>query len=264
PTVVWTDYSHLYERAARRRLAAQVDKIEAAGGSVAGQHLLHGPAIDALLDLCEELHPGLLVTGSRGLGAVRRVGLGSVSEGVVHHAHCPVLVVRGGGDAWPPEKVVIGDDGSEGAWAVAKLAAGIATACEAGVALVRAYRNPPEPIGGWSAGDRRMLDRMRSVEWEALGERAEMLRAVSESQPTTKLVEGDAAHRLLVAGGGDDGRNVLLAVGSRGIGPLRRMRLGSVSTSVLRGAEGTVLVCPPSARDAVPAGHATASEGVVQ
>ena len=262
PTVVWIDYSHLFERAARRRLAAQVDEIEAAGGSVARQHLLHSPTIDALLDLCEELHPGLLVMGSRGLGTVRRVGLGSVSEGVVHHARCPVLAVRDG--AWPPARVVVGDDGSEGAWTAAKLAAGIAEVCKAGVGLVRAYRNPPEPIGGWSAGDRRMLDRMRSVEWETLGERAEMLQAVSGSQPTAKLVEGDAAQRLIVAAGGGDGRKVLLAVGTRGLGPLRRMRFGSVSTSVLRGAEGTVLVCPSTAKVAVSAGRATASEGVVQ
>src|SRR3712207_905043 len=45
PALVWADYSYLYERAARRILAAQVDAVEAAGGAVAHPHLLHGPPI---------------------------------------------------------------------------------------------------------------------------------------------------------------------------------------------------------------------------
>ena len=32
--------------------------------------------------------------GSRGLGGVRRALMGSVSDSVVRHAHCPVFVVR--------------------------------------------------------------------------------------------------------------------------------------------------------------------------
>ncbi|MGH3149058.1 MAG: universal stress protein, partial [Rubrobacter sp.] len=57
PTVMWTDYSHLYEREARKLLEAQVDEIEALGVS-AEPRLLHGPPVEAILDLCEELEPG--------------------------------------------------------------------------------------------------------------------------------------------------------------------------------------------------------------
>lgn len=54
----------------------------------------------------------------------RRLFLGSVSEGVVRHARCPVLVMRGGEGAWPPERAVL-DDGSEEAGAAVELGATI-------------------------------------------------------------------------------------------------------------------------------------------
>jgi len=44
--------------------------------------------------LAQELGVGLMVVGSRGLGGITRALMGSVSDSVVRHAHCPVLVVR--------------------------------------------------------------------------------------------------------------------------------------------------------------------------
>jgi nucleotide-binding universal stress UspA family protein len=57
-------------------------------------HLVFGKPDQEILKLGEELNAGLTVTGSRGLGGVRRALMGSVSDSVVRHAHCPVLVVR--------------------------------------------------------------------------------------------------------------------------------------------------------------------------
>jgi nucleotide-binding universal stress UspA family protein len=42
----------------------------------------------------EEIGAGLIIMGSRGLGDVRRGLMGSVSDSLVRHAHCPVLIVR--------------------------------------------------------------------------------------------------------------------------------------------------------------------------
>ena len=36
----------------------------------------------------------MVVMGTRGMGTIRRTILGSVSDYVVHHAHCPVLIAR--------------------------------------------------------------------------------------------------------------------------------------------------------------------------
>jgi len=80
---------------AQRVLDEQVRKVEEAGGSVKEAHLRIGERRDqAVVHLAEELGAGLIVMGSRGLGGVRRALMGSVSDSVVHHAHCPVMVVR--------------------------------------------------------------------------------------------------------------------------------------------------------------------------
>jgi nucleotide-binding universal stress UspA family protein len=80
---------------AQKVLNEQVQKIEEAEGTVKEAHLRIGERRDqAIVHLAEELGAGLIVLGSRGLGGVRRALMGSVSDSVVRHAHCPVMVVR--------------------------------------------------------------------------------------------------------------------------------------------------------------------------
>ena len=79
---------------ARRLLDAQVKQIEADGSTVAQAHLRVGRPDEEIVALAEEIGTGLIVMGSRGLGGLRRLLMGSVSDSVVRHAHCPVLIVR--------------------------------------------------------------------------------------------------------------------------------------------------------------------------
>jgi nucleotide-binding universal stress UspA family protein len=44
--------------------------------------------------IAKEENPDMLILGSRGLGSVERLMLGSVSDYVLHHCGSPVLVVR--------------------------------------------------------------------------------------------------------------------------------------------------------------------------
>jgi nucleotide-binding universal stress UspA family protein len=78
----------------RRVLDTEAQKVREAGGRIAQTHLRTGKADTEIVDLAEELGVGLVVLGSRGLGGIRRALMGSVSDSVVRHAHCPVLVVR--------------------------------------------------------------------------------------------------------------------------------------------------------------------------
>lgn len=83
------------EHDARETLGEQVQKIEDAGGKVAEAYPKVGRPDVEIVRLAEELEAGLVIVGSRGSGPFKRDALGSVSESVVRHAPCPVLVVRG-------------------------------------------------------------------------------------------------------------------------------------------------------------------------
>jgi nucleotide-binding universal stress UspA family protein len=90
-------YGKLYEQieeVSRELLRKQSGRVKVAGGTVAGTHLRMGQVALEIVALAEELGADLIVMGSRGLGGVRRALMGSVSDSVVRHAHCPVLVVR--------------------------------------------------------------------------------------------------------------------------------------------------------------------------
>ena len=88
------ELEHELEQQARMRLDAEVQKRRSAGGAVAEAHLRVGAAAAEIIDLAEDIGAGLIVIGSRSLGGIRRALMGSVSDSVVRHAHCPVLVVR--------------------------------------------------------------------------------------------------------------------------------------------------------------------------
>ena len=78
----------------RRIRDQQVEKIEASGGSVANSHLAMGHPADQIVAYAQDQGVGLIVIGSRGREGIRRALMGSVSDAVVRHAHCPVMIVR--------------------------------------------------------------------------------------------------------------------------------------------------------------------------
>ena len=58
-----------------------------------------GPPAATILREAERNDSDVVIVGARGLGALERVALGSVSEAVLRHAACPVLIVRPRGEA---------------------------------------------------------------------------------------------------------------------------------------------------------------------
>jgi nucleotide-binding universal stress UspA family protein len=81
------------QQEARTMLDEQMQRV-GQSGEIAEVHARIGKPDAEIVGLAEELGAGLIVLGSRGLGRLRRALMGSVSDSVVRHAHCPVLVVR--------------------------------------------------------------------------------------------------------------------------------------------------------------------------
>ena len=82
----------------------------------------------------------MVVVGCRGLGAIGRRVLGSVSWGLVHHAHCPVAVIHDEDPLMPQPAmapVVVGIDGSPASESATAIA--LEEASRRGVELVAVH-----------------------------------------------------------------------------------------------------------------------------
>jgi nucleotide-binding universal stress UspA family protein len=77
---------HIAEQAQRRATQAGARNIKI--------HICAGDIADEILDVAEAENADLLVLGRRGLGRMREVLLGSVSQKVLHHAECTVVIVQ--------------------------------------------------------------------------------------------------------------------------------------------------------------------------
>ncbi len=221
----------------------QAEQTRAAGGTVAGAYLREGRPAEELVELARELSVGLVVVGSRGLGAVKRLVVSSVSEGVVDFAPSPILVVRGGEEVWPPSRLVVGDDGSEEARRAGELAADVGKLFGARVLLVRVYPSVPVFKARRIVYVRASRGILREGE-RALERRAAELESILGTRPETRVATGDAA-AVIQEAAEEGGEPTLVAVGRRGLGAVGHFALGSVSSNLLRAVRGSVLIVPP-------------------
>jgi nucleotide-binding universal stress UspA family protein len=181
----------------------------------------------------------MVVVGSRGLGALKRLVLGSVSKDLVRASSRPVLVVRG---EWPPSRIVVGDDLPEAAGRAGKLAAWIGELYGAPVLLTMAYL-PGKWNIDYAAHSRRARETERGIGRKLRG-RSDALGRALEKKPATEVA---LRHPDDVLRAASEERATLVAVGSRGLSVAKRALLGSVSDGVLKAAGGPVLIVPSSA-----------------
>ena len=95
-------------RAAQQKLFALRDSLAARGTPATAQQAL-GPVVDTILSKCKPLSPDLVIMGSHGHGALYNLLVGSITEGILRRAPCPVLVVPSNSEV----RAEAADDSSE-------------------------------------------------------------------------------------------------------------------------------------------------------
>ena len=89
------EYMDFADTEARKMVNGMVLLAKSHGVKATGQVITDDPSIvEAIIDFAVKKRVDLIVVGTRGLTGFKKLLLGSVTSGIVSHAHCEVLVVR--------------------------------------------------------------------------------------------------------------------------------------------------------------------------
>jgi nucleotide-binding universal stress UspA family protein len=219
--------------AGREALEEQVRWIEEEGGTVAGTHLREGQAVEAIVEQAEEIGAGLVIVGSRGMGRLGRLVMGSVSMGLAHRSPRPVLIVREGEELWPPERVLVGYGSFEDTERAGLL----------GTSLGRALGARTELVGVVSEANAVASEAgLRDME-RALTARADEIEEVVGERPRVRPLVGSVPGVILDVLAEEE-KPALLSFGSKVLGRAGRVMVGEVLDWVLGETTGPILVTP--------------------
>ena len=218
--------------------------LEVAPDIKIGHAVAEGSPIDMLLEMSRS--STMVVMGSRGLGGLSGMVLGSVSGAVVSHASCPVVVVREDNNVTDANKygpVVVGVDGSEVSRRAVEYAFEEANARKAELVAVHTWIDTQvqAPGAGFAVGD----DRWAAVQKEKADKLEEYLGTLREQFPNVEvrtLITRDRPVRALTEAA--EGAQ-LLVTGSHGRGGFKGMLLGSTSRALLQSAPCPMMVVRP-------------------
>ena len=176
---------------------------------------------------------GLLVVGSKGLDALDRFMLGSVSTNLIHHATCPVLVVKD--EAAPLRRITLATDGSD------------ASAKALEFVLTKFQPDRSTGKGGQVPIHVNVIHVMPFVKYPGLKEAnnklieqsvRKLVKAGFTAEPVCQL--GKPAEEIMKVAAKHHAD--LIVMGAKGLGAVARFLLGSVSTRVVQHAHCSVLV----------------------
>ncbi len=226
-----------------KAIAAQAASVfEAAGIPFTVMQELGHP-VGAIADFAKRAGSDLIVIGSRGLNELQSVVMGSVSGGVLHHAHCPVLLMRGEG--MPPgtdwfQNILLASDASPSAHQAGEAARALAKQFGGSLTVVNVCEKPnmlaevADAYGELYPAE--VAKRVHSVLQTSVVDIARHEGIVC----TLRQEEGHASEQILRVA--DAIKADLIVMGSRGFGGFQSLLLGSVSDRVAHHAACPILI----------------------
>jgi nucleotide-binding universal stress UspA family protein len=247
----WSDNGPEVDRQESRRYLETVEQSCQQAGVSLQTAVREGDAASVIVDMASEEKVDLIVMSAHGQAGVRPWLLGSVTERVLHGAHCPVLLVR---SPDPISRIAITLDGST--LAESALGPGLELAAKLGarVTLLRvnepiATPARPGPAKGNGRGNNstptpRLPLHLRDS-CEAYLE--EVVAAYNLTSPAvqTAVIDGPAVDSILEFAK-LYGIN-LLVMSTHGRSGLRRWLYGSVTAKIMRGTSASMLIIRPPA-----------------
>lgn len=232
---VTTSPASIVEDAARETLE-EVGRAAQKGAGPLITVLRHGPVVAEVLAEVADHEAEMVVVGTRGLGAVGRVLLGSVSARLAREAPCPVAIVPETAPIAADGPAVVGVDGSAGSIAALRWAAGTGRPIVAVHAIEYPF-GPDYAVEGLTFSDHESFGR-DVVE----GSLAKAVDDTAEVDIDIVVSKGDA--REVLAEAAADAGAAVVVVGARAQGIAG---LGSVANSAASHSPVAVVVVPPPA-----------------
>lgn len=200
--------------------------------------------IDYLLELSQTAE--MVVMGSRGLGGLSGLVMGSVSAAVVSHADCPVVVVRKDSRVTEETKygpVVVGVDGSSVSRKALQIAFKEASARKAPLRAVHAWSDAQFHTSYVGVVESQSnLDKLVEDQKQLLSDELAPLREQFPDVEIEQVVERERPIQSLKEASKDA---QLLVLGSHGRGGFKGMLLGSTSRALLQYAPCPMMVVRP-------------------
>ena len=236
------EFNRALLEAARRTADAAAAELTAKG--TVEVRVVDGEPRETIVREARDWPAELTVVGARGLGAVGRFLLGSVSTDVLHGVPGAVAVVRGA--ASRPRRVLVACDGSPDAFEAVRFLGTLPLGRDTAVRLLGVVTPPPMPPAGpemiavpWPPTMEAYMDEQKTA-LNGVLTRAEAALGGAIGPVERSVVLGHPATAILEAA--EKSPVDLVVIGARGLGPVGRLVLGSVSDRVVHHAPCPVLV----------------------